>query len=137
MSEQTYNKPVPNTDDPTMAPFWQAAREQRLVAQQCTACSAWHFPALPICPACLEQSLVWRDVTPQGRVWSFAVYHRAFHPGFKDELPYAVAIVETPEGVRFTGRIVGARDGLAVGSEVKAQFVQATDAFTLPVWSLE
>jgi uncharacterized protein len=136
MSDDPYSKPIPNTDDPVMGPFWKAAMQQRLTAQQCTACGAWNFPALPICPACLEQALEWRDVTPRGKVFSHATYHRAFHPGFKEDLPYTVAIIEVPEGVRYTGRIAGPREGLAIGSEVDAVFVKATEDFTLPMWSL-
>lgn len=136
MSENTYNKPVPQLDDPAMGPFWQAAKDKRLVAQHCTSCGAWHFPALPICPGCLEQSLEWRDVAKSGTVHSFAVYHRAFHPGFREDLPYAVAIVETPEGVRYTGRIAGDRTGLKVGSKVRTVFFEATEAFTLPMWEI-
>jgi len=136
MSETTYAKPVPNLDDPEMGPFWKAAHAKRLVAQQCASCGSWIFPALPICPSCLEQALEWRDVTPAGTVHSFAIYHRAFHPAFKEDLPYAVAIVETPEGVRYTGRVTEPRDGLAVGAKVRTVFFEATGEFTLPMWEL-
>ena len=136
MTEQTYSKPIPNVNDPEMGPFWQAARQHRLTAQHCTSCGAWNFPALPICPGCLEQTLQWDDVPQEGTVWSFATYHRAFHPGFKGDLPYVVVLVETAVGITLPGLLVGPRDGLAVGAKVKASFVDATDEFTLPAWEL-
>jgi hypothetical protein len=46
-------------------------------------------------------------VCQKGTIWSYAVFHRAFHPGFKDELPYVVGIIENEDGVRYTGRIQG------------------------------
>mgnify|MGYP001069443175 FL=1 len=136
MTETAYSKPVPDVDDPAMAPFWAAAREQRLTAQQCTSCRSYRYPALEICPTCLETGSEWVDVAQDGTIWSFATYHRAFHPGFKDELPYVVAIVENADGIHYVGKIEGPRDHLAVGAKVRTRFVDCTDRFTLPVWEL-
>jgi len=132
----TYSKPVPDVAEPVMEPFWSAAREGRLTAQQCTACKSYRFPALEICPFCLEQGADWADVSQEGTIWSFAIYHRAFHPGFTADLPYVVAIVENGDGIRYTGRIVGPRASLAVGAKVRAKFVECTETFTLPTWEL-
>ena len=136
MTEKPYNKPVPDVDEPSMAPFWAAARERRLSAQQCTSCKSLRYPALEICPECLEMGSEWVDVSTEGTIWSFATYHRAFHPGFKDELPYVAAIVENADGVRYTGRIMGPRDNLKVGAKVRAVFIDCTDTFTLPAWEV-
>jgi len=43
-----------------------------------------------------------------GAVHSFVIPRRAFHPGFKDEVPHVIAIVELDEGVRVLTNIVGA-----------------------------
>jgi uncharacterized OB-fold protein len=136
MTEAAYDKPVPDVDDPAMAPFWAAARERRLTAQQCTACHSYRFPALEICPTCLEQGARWADVSQEGVIWSFARYHRAFHPGFRDELPYVVAIVENAQGIHYVGKIVGPADRLAVGAKVRTVFLECTDRFTLPAWEI-
>lgn len=133
---QEYSKPIPRLDDPDMGPFWAAAREHRLTAQRCSSCSVLRFPALPICPTCLEQGADWVDVAETGTVWSFVVYHRAFHPGFQADLPYTVAIVETDDGVRYTGRVVSDREKVAVGARVRVIFTDETDDFTLPMWEL-
>lgn len=132
-----YDKPIPDLDDPDMAPFWMNTRQHRLTAQQCLNCSALRFPALPICPTCLEIPSDWVDVSSTGTIWSFAVYHRAFHPGFRLDIPYVVGIVETDDGVRFTGRILGPRDEIAVGRRVHVTYLDATDRFTIPQWSLD
>jgi uncharacterized OB-fold protein len=126
VTDQPYNKPIPRLDDPDMAPFWAAARERRLTAQRCTSCSALRFPGLPICPTCLERGFEWTDVSPEGSIWSYVVYHRAFHPGF----------AENADGVRYTGRVVGRREDVAVGAKVRAVFADETPEFTLVKWEL-
>jgi hypothetical protein len=131
-----YNKPLPRLDDPVQGPFWAAARERRLTAQKCGNCGTLVFPGLEICPACWERALSWTDVSTEGSIWSYVVYHRAFHPGFAGELPYVVAIVENADGVRYTGRVVGPRDDVSVGAKVRAVFAAETPEFTLVKWEL-
>lgn len=48
-------------------------------------------------------------MTGEGRIFSFVVYQRLYHPGFERDLPYVVAIVELREGPRLLTNIVGAR----------------------------
>ncbi len=43
----------------------------------------------------------------RGRVYTWTMSHRAFDPRFSDELPYAVVVVETDEGVRVVGNLEG------------------------------
>ena len=136
MTAEAYNKPVPKLDDPDQGPFWAAAREHRLTAQQCTSCLSLRFPGLPICPTCLERGFSWVDVSTEGTIWSYVVYHRAFHPGFASELPYVVAIVENADGVRYTGRVIGRREDVSVGAKVRAVFADETPEFTLVQWEL-
>jgi uncharacterized protein len=136
MTDQAYNKPVPNVDDPVQGPFWAAAREHRLVAQKSASCGTLVYPGLQICPTCWERDLEWTDVSTEGTIWSYVVYHRAFHPGFKEDLPYVVAIVENADGVRYTGRVVGNRDDVTVGAKVRAVFADETPEFTLVKWEL-
>jgi uncharacterized protein len=136
MATGSYSKPIPDLDDPDMAPFWRASRDKQLVAQRCTKCSTLRFPALPICDTCLEEDYEWVPVSTDGVVWSYVVYHRAFHPGFEADVPYVVAIVENADGLRFTGNVIGPRDQVAVGADVKATFDAVTPEFTLVKWVL-
>jgi uncharacterized protein len=136
MSDPSYKKPIPKLDDPAMAPFWTHTKQHVLTAQKCSSCGSLRFPALPICPRCMDLRFEWVPVSPHGEIWSYAVYHRAFHPGFKDEIPYVVAIVENEDGVRYTGRIRGSREKVSVGAAVEVVFVDETPEFTLPQWTL-
>ena len=123
-------------DDPLAGPFFAAAGEGRLVVQRCNSCDALRWPPLVGCPECRSRDTSWVDVAPTGTIWSYVVYHRAFHPGFADELPYVVAIVENADGVRYTGRVVGRREDVAVGAKVRAVFADETPEFTLVKWEL-
>ena len=42
-----------------------------------------------------------------GKLYSFTVYHRVYHPAFKDKVPYVVGVVELSEGPRIISNIVG------------------------------
>ena len=136
MSADPYPKPLPDLKDPDWAPFWAGVREERLLAQRCSACGTLRFPPLPICDQCLEEASEWEEVSTTGTIWSYIVYHRAFHPGFEDEVPYVVAIVENQEGLRFTGNVIGDRQHIAVGVPVTAVFEVATPEVTLVKWSV-
>jgi uncharacterized OB-fold protein len=124
------------TFDGVDGPFWAAAQERRLLVQRCERCGAAWWPAIERCSDCDGGELVWSEVVPEGRVWSYAVYHRVFDPRLDVELPYAVAAVELAEGVCLPGRIVGPLDALAVGAAVDAEFVPLDGATLGPAWRL-
>ncbi len=137
MTNEPTTKPIPDLNDPDMAPFWAATRDHRLTAQRCTNCQTLRFPALPICDTCLDEGFEWVDVSTRGTIWSYVVYHRAFHPAFEKDIPYVVAIVENEDGLRFTGNVAGERVGITVGAAVSAIFDQVTPEFTMVNWTLD
>ncbi|MFP4194365.1 MAG: Zn-ribbon domain-containing OB-fold protein [Desulfobacterales bacterium] len=72
----------------------------------------------------------------KGKVYTFAVYHTAFHSGFEDELPYVVAIVELEEGPRMMANITGCDPGgVYCGMEVEVTWTDATEEFSIPGFS--
>jgi uncharacterized OB-fold protein len=81
------------------AGFWEAAERHQLVVQQCECGQLRHYPQ-PMCPMCLSMTWAWTPVSGRGVVHSFTVTHRAFHPAWRDRIPYAVVTVELEEGVR-------------------------------------
>ncbi len=66
----------------------------------------WFPPSLR-CRHCLSPHSDWREISGEGRIYSFVVYHRLYHPAFEQNLPYAVAIVELREGPRVLSNIIG------------------------------
>jgi uncharacterized protein len=99
-------KPQPNPSAES-APYWAAAKERRLVLQHCNACGKCWFPPSRRCAHCLSTDFDWQESRGQGRVYSFVVFHRVYHPAYESEVPYAVAIIELDEGPRLLANIVG------------------------------
>jgi uncharacterized OB-fold protein len=110
-------------DDPVTGPFFQAAREGKLIVQRCDCCSALRWPPLPGCPECRKRATTWVEVAPSGTVWSFVVYHRAFQPELTTQIPYAVAMIELDDGPYMIGRLTRDGEPPAVGCRAVAEFV--------------
>jgi uncharacterized OB-fold protein len=123
------------------APFWEAAREGRLVVQRCTRCAHAYWPTIERCGDCDggagHGELEWAEVPPVGRVWSYAVYHRVFDPRLEVEAPYVVVAVELDAGVCLPGRFVGDAEALTVGAEVVASFEALEPELIAPVWRMK
>jgi len=125
-------RPVPEIT-PDMAPFWEAARRHTLVVQRCRGCGALRFPARDICSRCLSREAEWAPVSGRGAVFSFAVMHQVYHPGFADAVPYAVVVVELAEGARLLSNVVDCQvDRIRVGMPVEVVFEDVSGEVTLP-----
>lgn len=127
-----YQKPVPAIT-PELRPFFAAAKNRQLVIQRCTACGALRFPAREICSACLGFQVEWVPVSGRGEVFSFNIMHQVYHPGFSDDVPYAVALIKLVEGVKMISNLIGVtpRD-ITIGMPVHVVFEDITDEVTLP-----
>ena len=83
---------------------WCARGELRL--RRCGACREWcHVPRVT-CPNCASTDWSWERVRGTGRVYTWTVVHRAMHPAFMGDVPYAVIVVELDEGPRLVSGIV-------------------------------
>jgi uncharacterized OB-fold protein len=111
-------------DDPLTGPFWEAAGRGKLVIQRCASCGALRWPPLVGCPECRSRDATWDEVTPSGVIWSFVVYHRAFAPELKAEIPYTVAMVQLDDGPYMVGRLVPGEQAPSVGDQVTAEFTE-------------
>jgi uncharacterized protein len=120
----TADKTLTPVGDPLTAPFWEAARRRRLVIQRCRSCGELRWPPLAGCPECRSRDTTWDEVAPNGTVWSFVVYHRAFAAELKDEIPYTVVMVELDEGPHLVGRFVNVGRPPAIGDRVTAEFTE-------------
>jgi hypothetical protein len=126
------------TPTPLSAPYWQAAREGRLVLQRCEACSKHQFYPRSICATCASERLAWSEASGSGRVKSFTVIRRAVSAAYEPEVPYVVALIELAEGPTLMSNVVGcAPEALRIGAPVRVRFDAWSDAITVPVFTLE
>lgn len=129
MSE--HKKPLPHPTDVTQ-PFWNAAKRHELNIQRCTSCGAYIFYPREVCSECLCPDLTWIRVSGRGTLYSYTIAQAPTHPGFADDAPYVIAIVELTEGPHITTNIVGCLPAdVSIGMPVVATFEDVNDEVTL------
>jgi len=127
-----YAKPLPEIT-PAMRPFWDAAHRHELVVQRCESCGTHRFPARDICSRCLSRAAEWVRVSGRGSVFSWAVMHQVYHPGFASEVPYAVVVIALDEGARLVSNLIGCPpEEIRADLPVEVVFEDVTPEVTLP-----
>jgi uncharacterized protein len=127
-----YNKPIPVPSAESQA-YWDGLRDRKLLMPRCDACGKYWFPPSLLCPHCNATKWTWTSTSGRGRIFSYVVYHRIYHPGFADEVPYAVAVIELDEGPRMVSNVIGiAPDKVACDLRVEVVYQPITDTITLP-----
>jgi uncharacterized protein len=115
------------------APFWDAARQGRLLVERCSSCGAESFPPRGMCRTCRSRATEPVEITSRGHVYSFTVNHQRWLPGL--EVPYAIVLVEFTDhpGVRVVGRLRGCPpEAAAIGLEVDVGFEEGPGGFAIP-----
>ena len=103
MNQKLHAKPVPHPS-PLSAPYWDGARQGKLMLQRCGSCGVHrHYPQW-LCGRCQSADTQWAQASGRGKVYSWTTTHHAFHPGFIEDLPYTLVTVDMEEGVRVLGR---------------------------------
>ncbi len=114
-------------------PYWDAAREGRLVVQECQGCGRVQHPPLPACPECHSTDLGWRQASGEGTVYTCTVVRHPTHFAFADKIPYVIALVELAEGPRLVTGITGIpAEQVRAGMTVRVVFREVSDGVTLP-----
>jgi len=127
-----YHKPLPQVNGDTEG-FWTGCKGHELRFQKCKDCGHIRFPAAMICPECCSRDAQWIVASGKGKVFTYAVYHVAFHEGFKDDVPYVVADVELREGPRIVTNIVGCEPHeITCDMPVEVTWEDITEEFSLP-----
>lgn len=103
--------------------YWREIPSRyRLEAGRCKGCGKVAYPVRRVCPGCRGQDWEKIRLSRRGKVITSTVIHVA--PGdFMMEAPYAMAVVETPEGARFMTQIVDCDPSeVTPGLEVSLEF---------------
>jgi len=130
MSE--YKKPIPVVQ-PWSEQFWKAAKQHKLVIQECQECNVKIFYPRKYCPECWSSDLGWSEASGKAKVYSFSIMMDQVEPKFKDDLPYVLALVDLEEGIRMMTRIVDCKpEEVETDMDVEVVFEDITDEFSLP-----
>lgn len=136
MTGERPTKPLPELTDENRE-FWAGTRDGVLRLQRCTACGHIRNPIQALCPMCICDGFEWAALSGRGEVFAKIVYHRAFHPSYKDDVPYNLVMIQLAEGPRMFSNVVGAdNDDIHVGDAVEVVFDRVTDDITVPRFRL-
>jgi hypothetical protein len=80
--------------------YWREIPSRyRLEATRCGDCGRVSYPPRRICPACRSTDAETIELSHEGRIVTYTVIHVP-PDDFLMEAPYALAVVETPEGAK-------------------------------------
>ncbi|HEV7854899.1 MAG TPA: Zn-ribbon domain-containing OB-fold protein [Mycobacterium sp.] len=109
--------------DAASAPYWDGARQGRLLIAECGACGTVHHYPRPFCPHCWSDDVHPLRASGTGTLYTYSTVYANDLPPFRERLPYVAAIVELAEGPRVMTTIEGAQpEALRVGMAVTASF---------------
>jgi uncharacterized OB-fold protein len=123
--------------DPFTQPFWTAALEGRVTAEECTHCGLRLLPAAPRCFRCQGADFRTVDLPGTGSIYSFIVVRHPLRPILKEVVPYVSAVVELDgtqgEGTRMVVNLIDCDpDQVAIGDKVRIVFDKVSDTFAVP-----
>lgn len=125
---------LPTIDEDTQ-PWWDAAREGRLLLRSCHACGAVHHYPRPFCPECWSDDVGWIEASGRGTVYTHSTVYVNDLPPFGEQVPYIAVVVDLEEGPRMMTRVVDCDPAdVAVGMPVEVAYWEVTDEVTLPVF---
>ena len=123
--------------DADSEPFWAAVERRSLEVPQCRSCNRLRWFPTRLCPDCWGEETNWIALEGTGTIYSFSMVRRAPSPAFRDEVPYAVALVDVAPHVRMFTRILFDDEAdLKVGAAVKVEFVERQGATVLPFFRI-
>lgn len=134
MSDQPYAKPLP-TPSPETRRFWDGCKKHELWIPYCRSCESFFWYPRSHCPKCFSWEVEWRKASGRGKIYTFAIQYRGWHPGWKDETPYVNAMVDLDEGPRIYTNIVGVDPDpkkIKCDMPVEVVFEDVTAEITLP-----
>jgi uncharacterized OB-fold protein len=158
MSEYKGLSLVVSPSDSEHRGYFEAAKQRRLVVQQCDACRMLRTTFGAACPFCTSLSWKWHSVSGRGTIFSWQVVTRAVHPAFEDWLPYPIVLVQLDEqpnvpwrdgleGESISLRLVANLcsddpalpadpETVAIGKRVEVCFLDLTQSMALPQFRL-
>ena len=124
-AQRLFTAPGTNVEN---QPYWDGAKEGKLLIKHCGDCGQHHVYPRAICPHCFSDNTTWQASSGRGTIYSFSVMRRV-------PQPYAIAYVTLDEGVTMMSGIVDCDfDRLAIGQRVKVVFRASDGDVTVPAF---
>jgi hypothetical protein len=117
--------PIP---DPITAPFWDAAKEGRLMLGRCKDTGKHFFPPRGVSPFTLSPNVELVPASGQGVLYTYTV--------MRTKEPYIAAMVELAEGPRvFTNLLNVAPEDVRIGMILRVEFVPTEAGPPVPMFA--
>lgn len=130
-------RPLPQPITPEAKPYWDGARDGKLMIPKCRACGKSHLYPRVMCPHCASRELEWIQASGRGKLFSFEIAHQILNKAFKVKPPVILALVELEEGPRLLTNLVNATPDpktLRCDMPVQVVFERLSDEITLPMF---
>ncbi len=125
-------KPIPVVN-PWAKPFWDAAKEERLIIQKCRDCGKTIFYPRIACPDCFSDNIEWIETSGKGTIYTYTVVESNAPSAFINDIPYVVAVIRLEEGVQLLSNVVDCDPyTLACDMPVEVTFEKLDEEYTLP-----
>lgn len=116
-------------------PFWDASRDEKLMIPYSTATGEPFWYPREVAVDSLGEGFEWREASGEGTVYAVSVQHKGGPGRDPAEGPYAVALIDLPEGVRIMSNVIGIEpDEVAVGMAVTVSWHELSDGRKLPMF---
>ncbi len=99
-------------------PYWEAARNGKLLIKHCNSCQKNHFYPRSICPFCFSSDTSWLESSGKGTIYSHSTT-------YMEAEPYILAFVTLAEGPTMLTNIVGSTPP-KIGQSVSLQYLETT-----------
>src|SRR5437867_4722181 len=136
-SPMDLERPLPTPITPESRPYWEGARDGKLMIPKCRACGKPFMYPRVACPFCASRDIGWVQATGRGRLFSFEIAHQILNKAFKVKTPVVLAMVELEEGPRILSNLVGiAPDPRQIRCDMPVEvcFEKLTDEISLPMF---
>jgi uncharacterized protein len=123
------------TPDLETQPYWDAARDSKLLIKRCNACGRHHFYPRPFCPTCWSDDVEWVEASGDATLYTWSIVHRNDLPPFHEWVPYVTAVVDLVEGPRMMTTVINCdHEALEIGMALSVEYRAISDDVTVPVF---
>ena len=129
-----YNKPIPVPQVESDF-YWEKCKEHELWLRYDNDAQQAYFYPRDISPITFSRNTTWIQASGKATLYTYAIVHRAPHPGFVGDVPFVTAMVELEEGPIMPTNIVmddPTPEKLQIGMPLEVVFEDITDDISLP-----
>jgi len=125
---------LPQTHDRDTEPYFDAARQGKLVVKVCNNCGNGLHPPTPDCPFCGSHNTEWKEASGRGTLYTWTTVTHSIHPSFP--APYVIVVVQLDDidRVRLVGHMPGEHPELYDGMPMKVVFDRLDSDVVQPNW---